>query len=188
MSAASFSCDCGQIKGEVRTVPKAGNHLVCYCDSCRAGALYCGGTFAPDQPVDLYLTPPQHVTLHEGQEALAPFAFSPRGIIRWKASCCGVQMFSSQHNPKTAFMSIRTDRFTEPSVAGPVVTKAFMPKANGKTGHQGMGPLIQLITAAVISRLTGQWRKTPLYDAATLKPIVPVTIVSREDKKALLQG
>lgn len=186
VAPANFSCECGRIKGEARVVPKAGNHLVCFCDSCRAGALLCGATLKPDEPVDLYLTPPQHVSLSEGQDQLAPFAFSPKGIVRWKASCCGVQMFSSQANPKIAFMSIRNDRFADPSATGPVVTQAFVPKSNGKTGHKGMGPLIQLILAAVISRLTGQWRKTPLYDATTLKPVAPVTLISREQKTAVL--
>lgn len=182
----AFSCKCGQITGTVANVPEGGNHLVCHCPSCRAGALHCGATLEPDEPVDLYLTPPHNVTLSTGADQLAPFAFSPRGILRWKAACCGVQMFSSQADPKVAFMSVRADRFADPQNLGPVATRAFVPKPNGKAGHKGKRALAALIFKAVSARLTGKWRLTPLYNAATRKPVAEVTLISKEEKAALL--
>lgn len=188
MSNLPFSCRCGEIKGIVKAVPGGGIHLQCYCDSCRAGANYCGADHSAGTPVDLYLTPTQHVEITQGRERLTPFVFSPKGVVRWQAECCGVQMFSSQRNPKIAFMSLSTDTFEEAGKVGPVVTKAFVPKSNGKTGHEGIGPLMRLILAAAISRLTGAWRKTQLYDLATLKPFKPAILVSREEKRALLKS
>lgn len=188
MAAAEtpFRCRCGQIEGALHAPQKRGIHLVCFCDSCRAGALHCGDAPPRGQPVDLYLTQPENVTIHRGSDKLEPFVFSPRGIIRWKAGCCGVQMFSSQPDPRTAFMSVRADRFDNVQDLGPVVCRSFIPKGNGKTKHEGIGALMKLIAGAVRARLTGKWRQTPLYDTGTLKPIKQAELISKEAKRALL--
>lgn len=186
MSTAAFSCNCGNIKGEVAHIPAKGNHLLCYCESCRAGANYCGAGQDAGTPVDLYLTQPEHVTISDGLDRLAPFNFSPKGVIRWKAACCGVQMFSSQANPKIAFMSITTKLFETPDIVGPVMTKAFVPKSDGKTGHEGKGALAMLVLRSLIARVTGRWRQSPLHNIESEGPIAPVTLVSREEKTALL--
>lgn len=183
---AAFRCKCGQIAGTLHAPQKRGIHLVCHCSYCRAGALYCGDTLPADAPVDLYLTQPENVTISEGLDQLRPFAFSPNGIIRWQAGCCGAQMFSSQPNPKTAFMSVRADRFEDQQALGPVVCRSFIPKGNGKTKHEGIGALMKLIAGSVGARLTGKWRQTPLYDTDTLKPIKSVELVSKEERRALL--
>lgn len=186
MGTAAFSCSCGKVKGRVTATPEKGAHLECFCASCRAGANYCGAHQQADAPLDLYLTPPQHVQVSQGLDQLAPFAFSPKGILRWKTKCCGVQMFSSQPNPKTAFMSITAQRFENKADLGPVVVKSFVPKANGKTKHIGIWPLVRLVMRALGASASGKWRQTPLYDVKTLKPIAPVTLISKEEKAALL--
>ena len=186
MGTAAFSCSCGQVKGRVHAAPEKGTHLECFCPSCRAGARYCGAELTSDQPLDLYLTTPEHVELTEGRAQLAPFVFSPKGIVRWQAKCCGVQVFSSQPNPKTAFMSVTADRFENRADLGPVVTQSFIPKGNGKTKHKGIWPLVKLVFRALGASASGKWRKTPLYDVTTLKPIVEPTLISREKKAELL--
>ena len=186
MAAAPFSCECGKIKGEVAAMTKGGIHLVCYCEYCRAGALHSGDSLEEGAPLDLYLTPPHNITISAGRENLEPFAFSPKGIVRWKASCCKGQMFSTQSNPKTAFMSICTERLETPTAAGPIVTKSFVPKPNGKTGQQGVGGLIRLIFMAIGARISGKWKKTALYDTSTLKPIIPVTVLPKGEKAKIL--
>ena len=186
MTEVSFSCGCGQVEGSVKTVPRGGLHLVCHCDSCRAGALYCGAELPRGTPVDLYLTPPHHVRVTKGLGNLAPFAFSPRGILRWKTSCCGVQMFSSQPNPKNAFMSVRTDRLSDPDKVGPIRTWSFIPGAKGKNLHKGKRALVGLIFKAARARMSGRWRQTPLYTSYNKKPIAEITLVPRETKSALL--
>ena len=182
----TFQCSCGQIKGEVKSVPDKGNHLLCYCESCRAGARYCGARISADEPVDLYLTPAHNVRIIEGQANLNPFAFSPGGVIRWKAVCCGIQVFSSQPKPKIAFMSLSARLITDSQAVGPVSTRSFVPKANGKTAHEGKVALAKLILGVLAARLTGKWRQNPLLDPETLRPIAEVTLVSKEEKRALL--
>ncbi|MEW9918903.1 hypothetical protein AB2B41_04780 [Marimonas sp. MJW-29] len=83
-------------------------------------------------------------------------------------------------------MSIRTDRLTDPQAAGPVRSRSFIPKGNGKTRHEGIGGLIKLVLGALAARLTGRWRKTPLFNPETAEPIAPVTLVPREEKQQLL--
>ena len=186
MAEVAFSCSCGQVEGIVDTVPRGGLHLACHCDSCRAGALYCGADLAPETPVDLYLTPPHHVRITKGIDRLEPFVFSPRGILRWKATCCGVQMFSSQRNPRNAFMSVRTDRLTTPEAIGPILTWSFVPGETGAKAHKGKRALAGLVFKAARARMSGRWRKTPLYTAYNGKPIAEPVLVPQAEKSALL--
>lgn len=183
---ASFNCDCGKIAGQISRIPEKGIHLVCHCPSCRAGALYCGEALPEGKPVDLYLTQPANVKITKGSEHLNPFVFSPGGILRWQADCCGVQMFSSQPNPKIAFMSVRVDRLEDSTAAGPILCRSFVPQPGGKSRHIGKGALARLIGQSLVARLNGSWRKTPLYDVKKMKPVVTPTLVSKEAKRALL--
>ncbi len=184
----AFSCTCKTIQGHLHNVPARGIHLVCYCDSCRAAAQHAGDPPQEGAPVDLYLTQPENITITAGRDQLKPFAFSPNGIVRWQAGCCGGQLFSTQPNPKTAFMSLRIDKLVTPAAVGPVVSKAFVPANNGKTRHEGKGALFRLIIGSIRARVSGNWRKNPLYDAASGDPIVPVTLISKAEKTALLTG
>lgn len=186
MAALGFSCECGQIKGTVDQAPDQGLHLICYCDSCRAGANRCGAGLKAGEPLALYLSQPKYYDLRQGIDHLAPFVFSPRGVTRWQASCCGVQMFSTQADPRTPIMSVPAARFETGSALGPVVCEAFVPQPNGKAGHKGKRALARLVIRALKDRVMGHWRKTPLYDVSTRKPIASVTLVSREEKAALL--
>lgn len=181
----AFACDCGGISGHVENPVSKGVHLVCFCAFCRAGAAFCGDAPPEGQPVDLYITQPTQITLDKGAERLRPFAFSSKGVVRWKAACCDVQMFSSQPNPKVAFMSVRTARLADSAAVGPVRTRAFVPKGNGKAGQEGIAGLAKLVFGSLGARLSGKWRNSPLYDDE-MNPIHPVRMLSRDEKKALL--
>lgn len=181
-----FSCSCRTIQGELHGAPARGLHLLCYCDSCRAGAVHAGEALGPGAPIDLYLTQPENITITAGLDQLKPFAFSPNGIVRWQAACCGGQIFSTQANPKTGFMSLCTDKLSVPAAVGPVISSSYIPAGNGKTRHEGKWGLIKLVLGSIRARLNGRARKTPLFDAATGAPIAPVTLISKEEKQSLL--
>ncbi|MEM6305190.1 MAG: DUF6151 family protein [Pseudomonadota bacterium] len=182
----SFSCDCGAIEGTLSQAGKRGIHIVCFCDSCRAAALHAGDATEAGAPVGLYLTQPEHITLAKGVDNLRPMAFSPKGIVRWQAACCKGQIFSTQPDPKMAFMSLRTDKLKDPSGVGPVVSRVFVPAQGGKTRHEGKRGLIRLIMGSLRARLSGRWRLNPLYDPETREPVRAVNVLPKGERDALL--
>ncbi|MEP5729137.1 MAG: DUF6151 family protein [Sulfitobacter sp.] len=187
MTDAPFSCSCGKIKGTLaHATPKGGNHLLCHCSSCRAGALYCNVPLAPGQPVDLFQTLPENVTLSCGQDQLEPFSFGAKNLLRWKAKCCGVQVFSSQRSPKLPVIALVTERLENPEVIGPILSEAFVPKPGGKAGHKNVMAFVKVFGRAIGARLSGRWRQTPLFNAPDFEPIAAITQISSQDRKALL--
>lgn len=187
MGTASFSCQCGTVNGAVsNATPAQGNHVCCFCASCRAAALYCGADIAPTDGVALFQVMPEQITLTAGQDQISPFAFGPRNLLRWRAECCGVQLFSSPRNPKMPLVGVIAERLDDPGLIGPVKSRAFVPKKDGKTGHENTPALLRVIGRMLLTRLSGRWRQTPLFDVDSLTPVKPVILISKTEKATLL--
>ena len=188
MHDAPFRCACGAVKGVLHNAtPTGGNHVVCYCGSCRAGALYCGENDPGADGVALFQTTPDNITFIQGKELISPFAFGPRNLLRWKATCCGSFLFSTPRNPKVPLVGLFTQRLEDPSVIGPVKSRAFVPQPGStKTKHENLPALLRVFGRIAAARLSGRWRKTALFDTTTEQPIAPITLVSKAEKKALL--
>jgi hypothetical protein len=118
---------------------------------------------------------------------LAVFSFGERNILRWYADCCGSILFNTIRSPKIAFASIRTDRLSDTDAIGPVIAEAFVTGKDGKQRHKGLSRFIfGLVTRIAAARLSGSWKDTPFFDAATLKPIRPVHVVPPSERRAIL--
>lgn len=188
MMDVAFSCSCGEISGTVHKVaPNKGNHVRCFCASCRAGAVYCGAADPGDKGVTLFQTTPDKVTFDRGHDKLAVFSFGPRNLLRWRAGCCGDALFTSLRNPKFALLAIMTNRLQNTTAIGPVKSQAFVPTANGKHRHDGALAIFGGTGwRALKAFVTGRWKQTPLFDAETLEPVAKPVVVSKSDRKALL--
>ena len=188
MCDAPFRCACGAVKGVLHhATSDGGNHVVCFCDSCRAGALYCGENDPAPEGLALFQTTPDNITFSQGQDLIAPFAFVPRNLLRWKATCCGSFLFSTPRNPKLALVGLYINRPEDPSVIGPVKSRAFVPQPGGKKAkHENLPALLRVFGRILAARISGRWRNTALFDPQSGQPIAPVVLVSKKDKKALL--
>jgi len=90
-----FSCTCGRVHGIVRSVaPNRGNHVRCYCRSCQTAANVLGYESALDDfgGTSVFQTMPSRVDYEAGLENLACFRLSPKGLLRWYASCCNAPL------------------------------------------------------------------------------------------------
>lgn len=83
-------------------------------------------------------------------------------------------------------MSIVTARLDNADALGPVTFKAFVPTSAGKTRHEGKWAFARTIFGVLRAKLNGNWRKTQLFDVKTSNPIAEVTLISKDDKRALL--
>lgn len=185
MAALPFACACGQVKGQVRDTDASGLHIECCCASCRAAANICDPARDWKAPVPLFLSYSDKYDI-QGTELLEPFAFGPRNIIRWRTTCCGTRMFSTQPSAKSAFASLALETLSADADPGPVKARAFVPKSNGKAGHENPFAFVGVVVQVLKRRITGKWRETPFFDTETLKTIAPVKLYSWDEKKAAL--
>lgn len=183
-----FACNCKTLRGTlIGVTARNGNRVDCYCHDCRAAEVYAGQPDPAPGPVGVFQYAPDKVHIDAGEAQLAVFSFSDKGVLRWQAQCCGAPLFNTLRSPKIAFVGVRTDRLEDDTALGPVTTRAFVRKANGKRGHEGFGnALFNFASNALTARITGRWKTTPFFDAATGEPVSKVHVVNEAERAALV--
>ncbi|MBV7408865.1 MULTISPECIES: DUF6151 family protein [Roseobacteraceae] len=178
-----FACDCGKLRGTLLGVsPSNGTRAECFCHDCRATELHAGQPDPAPGAVQVYQTVPDRVRFDSGEDQLAVFSLSEKGLLRWHARCCGSIMFNTARSPKLAFASFRTDRLKDDSPLGPIKARAFVRKANGKRGHEGgLKFLFCVIARALPRRIGGKWKQTPFFtpDGQAVRDIYVLTDTER---------
>lgn len=176
-----FACRCGQVRGTLHDItPRAGMQLRCQCDDCRRAVIWLGQPDPGIEGVTYYQTTPARVSFENG--ALAAFTWKNEKLLRWYAPCCNTPLFNTLNSPKWAFASLSVAALNDPDALGPVRARAFIPKPNGKRGHENISAFMWGFAKRVIGgRLSGTWRNTPFFDD-TGAPIVPVRALTREDR------
>jgi hypothetical protein len=148
--------------------------------------IYSGQSDPAPGAVGLFQTTPDRVRFDAGLDYLTVFSFSETGILRWQAKCCGATLFNTLRRPRIAFATMLTDRLQDDSPLGPVKSRAFVRKANGKRGHEGLAAsLSSLIANAAGAAATGRWKQTPFFDLQTGHPVRTVHVVSADERAAL---
>lgn len=182
-----FACDCNTLRGALIGVsPRAGNRVDCFCHDCRAAEVYAGQPDPAPGPVGVFQYRPDRIRIDAGQSELAVFSLSDKGVLRWQAQCCGATLFNTLRSPKIAFAGVHIRRLADDTPLGPVRTRAFVRKSDGKRGHEGFRhALFNFLSNAIGARLTGRWRHTPFFDPATGEPVSKVHVVSEAERAAL---
>ena len=182
-----FSCACGGLKGHLTPKGlKQGTHVTCFCPDCRANELYHHQPDPAPNPVDLFQMAAPEIVITQGAEHLALMRLSPKGLMRWYASCCGTPMFNTMATPALGFAAIRGDRVSDPARLGPVRGRGFVPQpGGGKAKHDGMRAVLGGILSRLIrTRLSGSWKRTVFFDAEG-KPAAEAKLLSKEERAAL---
>lgn len=182
-----FACSCNTLRGTlINASGSSGTRAECFCTDCRAAEVFAGQPDPAPGGVQLFQTTPDKIRFDAGEDQLVVFSFSPKGILRWQAKCCGALLFNTVRTAKVPFAALRTDRLADDSALGPVVVKAFVRKSDGKQGHIGgsrmlLGMLMQVLPC----RLSGRWKTTPFFDIETGKPSRDVQLVTKAERAAL---
>jgi hypothetical protein len=187
MADVPFSCECGDVKGTLHGAsPSKGNHVRCYCNACRAAVLYTTGKDVGSNGVELFQTTPDKISFQKGQENLSAFSFNPTKLLRFRASCCGVPMFTMLPTPKFALAGMMTDLLDDKAAIGPVASEAFIPQSDGSAKHSSKLRLYGgTIWRALVARVTGRWKQTPFFDVATGKPVTEIYVPTAEERANL---
>ena len=104
-----LSCRCGQVALEVDIGPGSGTRVVCYCRDCRAAARLCpepDALLTREGGVDIWQTTPDRVTITRGAELLEILRLSPKGLLRWRATCCGTPVCNMLEKPDLPFVGM----------------------------------------------------------------------------------
>ncbi|WP_170770341.1 DUF6151 family protein [Ruegeria lacuscaerulensis] len=183
----TFACTCGALSGRISAAGVASStHVECFCHDCRAAQLYFGQPDPAPGPVDVLQMLPEGIVFEHGAEHLALMQLSPKGMLRWYASCCNAPLATTSRTPKVPFAGFIVNRIPDPSDLGPVRTRGFVPRPGGKQAHEGLGPAaIGLVTRVLKSRLSGSWKNTPFFDAYTGETSAKPTVLTKPERAAL---
>ena len=182
----AFSCDCKAVRGHLQAGAAArGVHAVCYCRDCRAAELWLGRPDPAPGPVDVFQTTPDMIRFQSGTDRLGLLRLSPKGLMRWYATCCATPMFNTLRSPRLAFVGLLADRLDDTAALGPLIGRAFLPGTGGKTyRHEGFNRIgFRIAKMMLAANLSGKWRQTPFFDAVGT-PTAPAHVISREERQA----
>jgi hypothetical protein len=136
--------------------------------------------------VDLFQTSPDTIHVDTGIGQLAILRLSPNGPLRWYAACCKTPLFNTLSRPGLPFATVMVARLETPDCLGPVIAESFVPQPGGPPKHRNGGRMAWGIMRRMIaSRLSGRWKQTPFFDLETGEPVVPIHLISKEDRAAL---
>jgi hypothetical protein len=179
-------CACGAVRGVARGLsPSRGHRVVCYCDDCQAFAHFLGGGEAildPHGGTDIFQTSSGRLEIDPAQSSVACVRLTPRGPLRWYASCCRTPIANTPPSPQIPFAGLIHSALdfaaigrSRDEVLGPVRTRIYARFATGDRrrldAHEG-APLrlfARVLPIALAARLRGD--DSPFFDAATREPI-----------------
>ncbi|KQT12997.1 DUF6151 family protein [Ramlibacter sp. Leaf400] len=196
MAVHPFQCRCGTLRGEVDE-PRRAMRAVCYCRDCRAYAHWLGQpdyVLDPLGGTDIVATHARHVRLTAGASSLACMSLSPRGLLRWYASCCRTPIANTPRQWKLPYVGLvhtclAQSRPLEPDFV-PVQMDINTKSALGSAPHRGGPGMMARFGAMVLrlsaARLTGSYRKTPFF-VADGEPVAAVHVPPKAEVDAARQ-
>jgi hypothetical protein len=182
-------CACGALAGILRDPPWS-NRVICYCKSCQAFAERLGrGDDVLDAQggSDVVQTSPRSLAFTRGREHLACMRLTPKGPLRWYASCCNTPIGNTSANFRLSFIgllhSCLGDRATVDAAFGPPRMHVFTKFAKGEPKPKQQIPIPAIlgflghVTAAHIG---GGYKVTPFFDASGAPVAAPDDSAMRE--------
>lgn len=185
-----LQCRCGAIKGWISN-PERANRVVCYCRDCQAFARVLGQeseTLDAQGGSEIVQTLPKNVTFTQGTDALACVRLTPRGMVRWYASCCKTPIGNTLENYKISFVGLLHNCLEAPehplqNSFGAIRTYANPQGATGvpKPQATGMGTTLWWFATAVLkARFNGDYKHTPFFKDG--RPIANPRVISIEER------
>lgn len=192
----AISCKCGAVRGVLHDVgPKQGNRLVCYCGDCRDFIRLLGrgdDVLDANGGVSVYQTRVAKLELMTGAEKLATLHMTDKPTMRWYAACCDTPFFNTLATAKPPFLSVITeccDADRRDDVLGPPNGHYLAEEAEPPLASPQKVSMFKLALGFVPRMLgdllSGDWKKSPLFDAETKEPIAKPRRVSTEERQQL---
>ena len=194
--AHPLRCRCGTLQGRVAAPDRAMGRGICYCTDCRAFAHFLGradDVLDLQGGTDVIATHPQHVVINQGLDALACMSMSPRGLLRWYASCCRTPIGNTVRNPKLAYVGLVHTCLEGAGVPiersfGPVTLRLNRDSATGPVAERsrGMfGSALRFMRTTFGARIAGSYKRSPFFDADSGMPVVAPHVLTKAEREQL---
>lgn len=169
MATATWTCNCGDVVLDVTT--KGGTRAVCYCGSCRGFIARLGAAHILDEwgGNDLFQVAPEAARFVRGADKVAWMKMTEKGPARWFSTCCKTPLANTLETRAMPFLTLQSAYFESEDSLAPIEIRVSKKGALGRVPDSkgGMARLIwQFVLRALRSRITGGWRRNPLFDAA----------------------
>jgi hypothetical protein len=190
-----LQCTCGTLKGYVSHSERV-NRVVCYCRDCQSFAHFLGRAaeiLDARGGTDVIQTIPANLTFTTGQEVLACMRLTEKGLVRWYANCCNTPIGNTLADFRISFIGLihsclESSNQSLDDSFGPVRMWSFTKSAKGKVESRqaAMIPGILRLTAMVArARISGDYKRSPLFLKDTGAPIAVPKILSRSEREAV---
>lgn len=181
-----WSCDCGKTK--LRVAPGGGTRISCYCKDCQAFAKVLDAERILDEAggTELCQMRPDRLSIVSGAENLACLRLTPKGPLRWYASCCNTPLANTLPTRQVPFASLILAGLDQPDAMGPNRARVNRSSATAQVeeGEMSFNALaLQVLGRAAKARLDGGWRRTPFFSDDGEPVAAPRTISEAERHK-----
>lgn len=189
-------CRCGRLRAQVLD-PHRGTRAVCYCRDCQAFAHFLGppeGMLDPLGGTDIVALRPRQVVFTSGVENLACMSLSPKGTLRWYAGCCNTPVGNTPRDRKVSHVGLvhsclDWDGADMDTSFGAVVMRVNAQSARGTPPKASMvgflGAVGGYLGSLLWSRISGQYRANPFFDATGNAPRVAPRVLSPAERAAV---
>lgn len=188
-------CRCGQVHGTFDT-SRGGTRALCYCRDCQAWARWLGRA---EQILDraggsdIVACLPSGLRITQGEDAIACVSLSERGLFRWHTRCCNTAVANTPRDPHLSYLGLMGDFVAGDEAAlarafGPPSLRIHTASATAPVKGSTLGAcaaLFAIMRRVIGARIGGGWRDTPLFDAATGKPIRAPRVLTPVERRAL---
>jgi len=146
---------------------------------------------------DVIQTLPARLTFTAGREVLACVRLSEKGLVRWYARCCNTPVGNTLIDYRISFIGLvhtclQTPEKSLDSSFGPVRMWSFTKSAKGGDVKSNplamMGGILRLVGMVGRARITGTYKRTPLFSPDTGAPIATPKILSAAERAAVYQN
>lgn len=189
-------CRCGTVRGVARdTAPSTTNHCFCYCDDCQAFVHFLGRAddiFDAHGGTEITQMSQANVGFTAGMDKIAAMRLTPKGLIRWYASCCGTPIGNTLGTSAMPFIGVIQAFIDAPSAAlGPIRGRGWAKSAKGgrdsvpKDGLPDVVMLARVLGKLLKWRLRGDHKRSALFEAATGRPFVEPRVLAEGEREDL---
>ena len=195
----SAACRCGAVRATVDASPvrgrRAGLHVVCYCDDCRAFARAVRRPDVLDEfgGTAIWQTTPARLRFDFGAQHLRCLRLSDKGMLRWHTACCNTPVANTMASPGMPFVGL----FHAFLGLAPAQAKAKLGPATFIYGRSAQGDvsafaepkaslrtILRIVGFLLREKIAGAHRPSPLFDDAG-QPVSSPRILPAAEREAL---
>ena len=191
-------CRCGTVRGVARDVaPGKVNHCFCYCDDCQAFQHFLareGDVLDAHGGTEITQMSQANLAFTAGTDQIAAVRLTPKGMIRWYAACCSTPIGNTMATSAMPFVGVIHAFIAAPSAAlGPIRGRGWAKSAKGgraavpKDGLPEPIMVARVLAKLLRWRLRGDHKRSPLFVAATGKPLAEPRVLAEAEREALRQ-